>query len=164
MINKRTIFDIHRLAHEGLSIRQIAFKLGIDRRSVKKYLDDPRLQRATFTHASKLDPFKDEIERLLESHPKVSAEVIRQRLEAQGFDGGITIVRDYLRGIRDTTKAKQPVIRFESEPGVQCQTNWGLCRARHRPHYADTQTMPSHSAVGAFFAWGEAAQPAIGVD
>jgi transposase len=125
MINKRTIFDIHRLAYDGLSVRQIALTLGIDRRSVQKYLDDPHLKRATFTPASKLDPFKDEIKRLLESHPKASAEVIRQRLEAQGFDGGITIVRDYLRGLREATQVKQAFIRFESAPGVQCQTDWG---------------------------------------
>lgn len=125
MIDKRTIFDMHRLAHDGLSVRQIALTLGIDRRSVQKYLNDPSLKRATFIHASKLDPFKDEINRLLESAPKVSAVVIRQRLEAQGFDGGITIVRDYVRNIRDTRQKKQPVIRFESAPGVQCQTDWG---------------------------------------
>ena len=41
MIDKRTIFDIHRLAHEGLSVRKIAGTLGIARHTVHKYLDDP---------------------------------------------------------------------------------------------------------------------------
>jgi transposase len=125
MINQRTIFEIHRLANDGLSVHQIALSLGIDRRSVKKYLDEPTLQRAPVSRTSKLDPFKDEIERLLQSHPKVSAVVIHQRLEVQGFEGGITILRDYLRPLRPAIKAKQPVIRFESAPGVQCQTDWG---------------------------------------
>lgn len=122
MIDPRTIFDIHRLAHEGLSIRRIATTLGINRQSVQKYLSDPHVKRLHFSRSSKLDPFKDEIERLLEIDPKGSAVVIRQRLAALGFDGGISIVRDYLRDIREATKAKQPVIRFESAPGVQCQT------------------------------------------
>ena len=69
MMNQRTIFEIHRLANDGLSVRQIALSLGIDRRSVKKYLDEPTLQRAPVSRTSKLDPFKDEIERLLQSHP-----------------------------------------------------------------------------------------------
>jgi transposase len=125
MINQRTIFEIHRLAHEGLSIRRIATTLGINRQSVQKYLSDPHVKRLHFSRSSKLDPFKDEIERLLEIDPKVSAVVIRQRLAALGFDGGISIVRDYLRDIREATKARQPVIRFESAPGVQCQTDWG---------------------------------------
>jgi transposase len=125
MIDKRTIFEIHRLAHNGMSVRKIARTLGIARQSVQKYLDDPSLTRASFARASKLDPFIDEIARLLEIDPKASAVVIRQRLEAQGFEGGITIVRDDVQGVRDATQKRQPVIRFESAPGVQCQTDWG---------------------------------------
>ena len=125
MIDQRTIFEIHRLAHEGLSMRRIAAALGIDRQSVQKYLRDPNVTPLPFSRISKLDPFKDEIERLLEIDPKVSAVVMRQRLEALGFEGGITILRDYLREIREATQSKRPVIRFESAPGVQCQTDWG---------------------------------------
>jgi predicted transcriptional regulator len=57
MINQRTIFEIHRLAHEGLSIRRIATTLGINRQSVKKYLNDPAVKRLHFSRSSKLDPF-----------------------------------------------------------------------------------------------------------
>ena len=27
--------------------------------------------------------------------------------------------------------------------GLHAHTEWGLCRARHKPHYADSWTMPS---------------------
>jgi transposase len=97
----------------------------LDTHQGRKYLDDPSLTRASFTRSSQLDPFKDEIARLVEIDPMASAVVIRQRLAAQGFEGGITIVRDYLQGVRDAAKKRQPVIRFESAPGVQCQTDWG---------------------------------------
>ena len=33
MIDKRTIFEIHRLAHEGLSVRKIATILGLSRQT-----------------------------------------------------------------------------------------------------------------------------------
>src|ERR671925_1417698 len=89
MITKRTIFEIHRLAHHGLSVRKIARTLGIARQSVHKYLDNPSLTRARVTRASKLDPFKDELVHLLELDPQVSAAVMHQRLQAQGFDGGM---------------------------------------------------------------------------
>jgi len=125
MIDKRTIFEMHRLAHNGMSVRKIARTLGIARQSVQKYLDAPSLTRASFTRSSKLDPFTDEIARLLEIDPKASAMVIRQRLAAQGFEGGITIVRDSVQGVRDAPQKRQPVIRFASAPGVQCQTDWG---------------------------------------
>jgi transposase len=55
--------------------------------------------------------------------PKVSAVVVHQRLNPLGFDGGLSIVRDYLRSIRP--KQKEAFIRFESKPGHQCQTDWG---------------------------------------
>ena len=125
MIDQRTIFEIHRLTHDGFSMRRIAALLGIDRQSVKKYLHDPSVKRLHFSRASKLDPFKDEINRLLEIAPHVSAAVIRQRLTVLGFDGGLTILRNYLSEQRDTLKQRQPVIRFETAPGVQCQTDWG---------------------------------------
>jgi transposase len=72
-----------------------------------------------------LDPFTDDIAGMLDSDPKVSAMVIRQRLAERGFDGSITIVRDYLSGVRPSAKPKAAFIRFESEPGVQCQIDWG---------------------------------------
>lgn len=64
MIDRRTIFDIHRLAHDGLSVRKIAATLGLSRQTVHKYLDDPNPQRPRFMRAGKLDPFRDDIERL----------------------------------------------------------------------------------------------------
>jgi transposase len=92
---------------------------------VHKYLDDPNPQRPQLARASKLDPFKDDIAALLAVDPTVSAMVMRQRLQERGFDGGISIVRDYLRRVRPSTQPKVAFIRFESAPGVQCQIDWG---------------------------------------
>jgi transposase len=125
MIDRRTIFEIHRLAHDGLSVRKIAATLRLSRPSVQKYLDDPNAQALRPLRASKLDPFKDDIARMLQTDPQVSAAVIRQRLQERGFRGGATIVRDYLSRVRPTPQAKAAFIRFESEPGVQCQLDWG---------------------------------------
>jgi transposase len=125
MIDKRTIFEIHRLADQGLSIRKIARTLRISRKVASKYLNDPNPQRPSIRRASKLDPFKDQITRMLEIDPRVSAVVIHQRLMDKGFGGGITIVRDYLTSVRPASKKKQPFIRFESLPGEQCQIDWG---------------------------------------
>jgi len=125
MIDRRTIFEIHRLAHNGLSVRKIAATLGLSRPTVQKYLDDPTAQATKPTRASKLDPFQNDIARMLETDPKVSAAVIRQHLQERGFEGGATIVRDYLSRVRPSAQAKAAFIRFESDPGVQCQIDWG---------------------------------------
>lgn len=116
MIDQRTIFEIHRLAHEGLAARKIAKTLGISRQTTSKYLDDPNPQRLLMPRPSQLDPFKDEIARLVEIDPKVSAVVLRQRLAEHGFTGGITIVRQYLTRVRPAATQKRAFIRFESAP------------------------------------------------
>jgi len=41
MIDLRTIFEIHRMANEGSSVRKIAENLQLSRKTVKKYLKDP---------------------------------------------------------------------------------------------------------------------------
>jgi transposase/ribosomal protein L20 len=125
MINQRMIFEIHRMADEGLSPRRIAKTLSLSRKTVIKYLKDPTPQRSAATKTSKLDPFKDEIDRMLETLPFVSAVVVRHRLMVLGFDGAITIVRDYVRKVRGEGKHKKAFIRFESTPGEQCQIDWG---------------------------------------
>ena len=123
MIDRRLVFEIHRLADEGLSVRKIARALKLDRATVDKYLAEPNPVRAPVIRASKLDPFKEMIQQLLERDRDASATVIRQRLKAHGFDGGLTIVRAYLRKVRP--KPKEAFIRFESRPGQQFQLDWG---------------------------------------
>ena len=125
MIDRATVFEIHRLADEGWSLRKIASTLGISRDSAIKYYKQPLPDRKVTSRASKLDPFKDEIGRLLDNDPKASAVVIRQRLMEKGFDGGITILKDYLKQVRHDSSSKRAFIRFESSPGEQIQIDWG---------------------------------------
>ena len=99
MIDRRLIFEIHRMADDGLSGRKIARALQLDRTTVSKYLAEPNPLRAVVIKASKLDPFKDQIQEFLVRDRDAPATVIQQRLKAQGFDGGLTILRDHLRKI-----------------------------------------------------------------
>lgn len=121
MIDRRLIFEIHRMADDGLSGRKIARALQLDRTTVSKYLVEPNPLRAVVIKASKLDPFKDQIQEFLVRDRDAPATVIQQRLKAQGFDGGLTILRDYLRKIRP--KPKEAFIRFESRPGEHYNKN-----------------------------------------
>src|SRR5262249_5229956 len=125
MIERRLVFEIHHWAHDGLSVRKIAARLALSRQTVHKSLNDPNPPRRRITRASKLDPCKDDIARMVEVDPKVSAMVIHQHLAERGFDGGSTIVRAYLSRVRPRAKPQTAFIRFESAPGVQCQIDWG---------------------------------------
>jgi transposase len=126
MLDKRLIFEIHRLKNMGLKQRQIARELRVGRDTVKKYLKDPeKIFRSSSPRPSKLDPFKDSIAKYLNDDPQVKATVIFQHLHQQRFDGEITILRNYLRKVRGKTKRREPFIRFESKPGEQMQIDWG---------------------------------------
>jgi transposase len=125
MIEKRTIFEIQRFKHLGWSDRKIARYLRIDRGSVKKYVNHPDSVQKRSKRASKLDPYRDHVNVLLDEDPTASAPVVLQRLMENGFDGKVTIVRDYLRQLRGKRKQRRAYTRFESAPGEQMQIDWG---------------------------------------
>ncbi len=125
MIDKRIVFEIHRLKDMEFSIRQIATTLNLDRGTVSKYLKHPEINdKQRPGRVSKLDPFKEIIKESVQQYPKVKAPVILKIIQEKGFDGEITIVRDYLRQLRGEPQ-KQAFIRFESQPGQQMQVDWG---------------------------------------
>jgi hypothetical protein len=66
---------------------------------------------------SKLDPFKDEIHRLLKQDPRMPGQRIRELIAGQGFEGGKTIVDDYLREVRPLFLAPRTFQRTVYRPG-----------------------------------------------
>jgi transposase len=126
MISEKTVFEIHRLRDEGHSFRAIAGILGISRESAAGYHKNPqRCLKKRQPKRSKLDGYTDFIDTCVEEFPSVSAVVMLNKLKAKGFDGKISIVRDYLRRQRGHQKVKRAFIRFESAPGFQMQVDWG---------------------------------------
>jgi transposase len=86
---------------ERLSIREIARRTGHDRKIVQRAIrcaGPPRYVPAPA--GSKLDPFKDEIERLLRADPRLPGTRVRELLGELGYAGGKTILGDYLREVR----------------------------------------------------------------
>jgi transposase len=98
-----------RQAHfqDGLSGRQIARDFGISRDSVSKmltYSEPPGYRRTAAIKRPKLDEYTDQIEHWLsedKGRPRKqrhTAKRIFERLRDEcGFDGGYTIVKDYVR-------------------------------------------------------------------
>jgi transposase-like protein len=85
---------------QRLTISQTARVLGLHRGTVAKWLATAQYRRrASPPRASRLDPFKAQVVRLVETHP-YSAQQIFQQLREAGFIGGLTIVRDYVRKVR----------------------------------------------------------------
>jgi len=114
------------LEQDGLSQMEIANRIGVSDRMVRKYLKSESIKQKTKTRKSKLDPYKDIINSVLEETPFFNLEILKERLQAQGYSGSMTILRDYAREARKTSMTKA-VIRFETEPGRQAQVDWKEC-------------------------------------
>jgi transposase len=113
----------HLKEHEGLSAAQIAAELAMDPRTVGKWLAQEQFRpRKPTARESKLDPYKNDIVRMLETHA-YSATQIFQRICELGFDGGYTIVKEYVRKVRPPkTRA---FLKLAFAPGECAQVDWG---------------------------------------
>lgn len=123
MIDYELFCKIKQYEEKGLSSQQIADELELDVRTVKKQFEEQRFRaRKSAPRKSKLDPFKDQINRLLENHP-YSAVQILQQIQEQGFTGGYTIVKEYVAKVRPPRKAA--FLKLSFAPGECAQVDWG---------------------------------------
>ncbi len=106
----------------GVSIKEIVRRTGLSRNTVRAALRSPSApgyERAP--GGSKLDPFKDEIHRLLKGDPGMPGQRIRELIAPLGFEGGKTIVDDYLREVRPLFAAPRTFQGTIYQPGEICQ-------------------------------------------
>jgi len=124
MIDFETFLKIKHLhRHDGLKTSQIADELGCDDRTVSKWLNENQYRpRKPSVKGSKLDVFKDDIIRMLEAHPYSAVQVL-QRIREDGFDGGYTIVKEYVRKVRP--RRKKAYLKLSFAPGQCAQLDWG---------------------------------------
>jgi transposase len=124
VIDYETFCKIHDCRdRQGLTVTQTARALGLHPETVSAWLARPRYERRRSPpRGSILDPFKPRITRLLDTHP-YSAQQIFQRLREEGYQGGISVLRDYIRHIRPP---RQPVyLKLHFAPGECAQVDWG---------------------------------------
>lgn len=118
--------EVRRLhEREGLSQAAIARRLGMSRNTVARLLTlaaPPRYQRPP--KGSLLDPFVARIAAMLDADPSVRAPVILERLRAEGFAGGITILKDHLAAVRPAFLAARSFQRTAYRPGEIGQVDW----------------------------------------
>ncbi len=108
---------------DRLTAPQIARKLALDMRTVERWIEAPRFyQQRREQRQSKLDPFKAQIVQWLESYPYTAVQVL-QRLRETGYNGGYSIVKDYVRKMRP--KKNKAYLRLAFAPGECAQVDWG---------------------------------------
>ncbi|MGA9574896.1 MAG: IS21 family transposase [Lysobacterales bacterium] len=131
MLGTEGFVDIQVLHRQGMSIKGIARELGISRNTVRSYLhtDTAPVFKSNTSRSSKLDPFKGYLQqRVAVAHPNwIPATVLFDEIKADGFTGGITILRDYMATLKPRRRA-DTLVRFETPPGQQMQVDWGAFR------------------------------------
>jgi transposase len=116
--------EIRRLHFvKGLSQREIGRRTGLHRDTIRRAINSsepPVYRRAPA--GSKLDPFKDEIHRLLRDDPKLPGVRVRELLDPLGCTASKTVVDDYLREVRPLfAPARRSFQRTVYRPGEICQ-------------------------------------------
>ncbi len=132
----RLVYECVRRRARGESVRGIARALRIDRKTVGRMLKEAEQRRtngddaldrtqpaARTRRASKLDPYTSQIAELLQQYPDLRAKRLHEELVARGFDGGYTIVREYLKTVRPKP-AKRRHLLVRTGPGEQAQVDW----------------------------------------
>jgi len=124
MIDYESFLKIKYLhQHHGLKCSQIAHHIGLDERTVEKWLHEKHYRpRKASPKSSKLDAFKDDIVRMLQNYPYSAVQILHKIRDA-GFDGGYTIVKDYVRKARP--KRNTAFLKLSFAPGECAQVDWG---------------------------------------
>ena len=124
MLNYETFCQIRdHLERQQLTVAQTARVLALDPRTVAKWAGVEQFRpRAGIPRVGKLDAFKGQIVRWLDAHP-YSAQQIFQRLREAGYDGGVTIVKDYVHRIRPRHPAA--FLKLDFAAGECAQVDWG---------------------------------------
>src|SRR6516225_6946693 len=130
-MNEELRHEIVRRHQGGASMRRIARDLGLARETVQSALRRWQAERAGQEAAagvparrpSRVDPYNEAIRQLLARYPDITIVRVFQELRAQGFTGGLTIVRERVLELRPQPP-REPVRRFETAPGVQAQMDY----------------------------------------
>lgn len=144
MIGLETHVLLRHHLDQGLSKSAVARLLGIDRRTLTRWiaageldrdLDQPPKYGPRPPRPSKLDPFKAVIAQRLTDYPLLSSVRLLEEIQADGYAGGYSQLRDYVRTVRPRP-APEPPNRFETPPGKQGQVDFGEFRFPWGKRYA----------------------------
>jgi len=122
---------IRELMQAGKSAYGIGKELGISKNTAHKYMQTGMSSPKRNDRPSKLDPYKPLLHELM-ADGLYNCVVLLERIGEAGYDGGISVLKDYVHPFRPPKKLPA-VRRYETGPGKQAQMDWGIC------HYTDAK-------------------------
>lgn len=124
MLRKEDFAVIKSLKQHGVYQKDIAKELGVHPRTVSRALKrDGAPRRERKRCSSKLEPYQPKIDQLL-SEGVWNARVVLREIQALGYTGGYTILRQYIQPKR-ALRPGRATVRYETQPGQQLQSDWG---------------------------------------
>jgi transposase len=141
--------DLHR---QGLTVSAIARALGVDRKTVRRYIArglelpvyGPRKPRQRL-----LDPFVVYLRERVTAYPGLTARRLWRELRERGYTGGYTAVTDVLRDLRPSPLPGFEV-RFETPPGDQAQVDFAQFQVTFADEPSETRIVWLFSFVLGF--------------
>lgn len=151
--------QVRTLVVEGLSQREIARRLGVNRRTVARLArsdEPPRYRREPA--GSRLDPLEPVLRRLLEEWPQIKAPRVTEILRGDyGYTGSVRLVRLRLERLRP--RPVRVAQRTGYRPGQVLQLDWAelpsrpRIAGRERRVYALIASLPYSGAQTAHFSF-----------
>jgi transposase len=133
MFAKELQVEIEVLARQGKCIREIARLLSCSRKAVRRVLRGRAKDRygPRPPRPRKLDGYVDYLrERVEQAKPdRLAATVLLREIRELGYDGGYSQLKEFVAWLRPSAEP-EPIVRFETEPGKQCQIDFLIFRRR----------------------------------
>lgn len=124
MLRKEDFAVIKALKKRDVYVKDTAAELGVHPKTVSRALRRGSAPSAVGRRrGSKLDPYKATVDRLL-GEGVWNAMVVLREIQAEGYQGGMTILRQYI-GPKRALRPSRATVRFETDPGKQLQSDWG---------------------------------------
>ncbi|NOT72545.1 MAG: IS21 family transposase [Hyphomicrobium sp.] len=128
MLTAEERMELDVLKKHGAGIRELSRATGHSRNTVRRYLREGEaasVRKAGPKRPKKLDPFKEYIVgRMAAASPdRIPATVLHREISERGYDGGITRLKQFVRGLVPVAPP-EPIVRFETAAGHQMQADW----------------------------------------
>ena len=120
------ILNLH--FNDRRTVRSIARQMGVDRKTVGRLIERRKVEvkAKVGPRRSILDPYEERVRDLLRKDPKITATAVLNQLRAQGYAGGISILKSLMQYERARfLRPREAFLRLEFRPGEVAQVDWG---------------------------------------
>lgn len=125
VVERGMVEGMRQMRARGMGKKAIARELGLDVKTVRKYLSVDWKAQTRESRQKRLEPF-DEVIRARFPEVGYNAMVMHRELTEAGYDGSYVTVQRYVRDLRMAARPELGSARFETAPGAQAQADWGL--------------------------------------